>query len=121
MKAESKVIVGKRAEDTDAEVSGQIVGPVSHRRIRDALVIALRPDVRVQDFVREQRREMAYTSARTDRNGRFSFPQQLPKGQAYGLIVVARGYRDLAIESALRVSAHAPEHAQLNPIPLQRE
>jgi serine protease Do len=54
-------------------------------------------------------------------NGQFTFPQQLPKGQAYGLIVVARGYRDLAIESALRVSAHAPEHAQLNPIPLQRE
>ena len=121
VKAEGKVIVGKRAEDTDTEISGQIVDPVSRRGIPDALVIALRPDVGVQDFVREQRREMAYTSARTDRNGRFTLPQQLPKGQAYGLIVVARGYRDLAIESALRVSAHAPEHAQLNPIPLQRE
>jgi len=61
------------------------------------------------------------TIARTDRSGRFTFPEQLPKGQAYGLIVVGRGYRDLAIESALRISANAPEHAQLNPIPLVRE
>jgi len=63
---------------------------------------------------------MAYTSARTNRLGRFTFPKQLPKGQAYGLIVVARGYRDLAIESALRITAKAPEHAQLDAIPLQR-
>jgi hypothetical protein len=75
VKAEGRVIVGRRAEDTDTEVSGQIVDPVSRRGIPDALVLALRPDVRVQYFMREQRREMAYTSARTDRNGQFTFPQ----------------------------------------------
>lgn len=121
VKAEGQVVVGRREEDTDTQVSGQIVDQLSGRGVAEALVIALRPGVGVQDFVREQKREMAYTSARTDRNGRFSFPQQLPKGQAYGLIVVARGYRDLAIESALRVSAQAPEHAQLGPIPMRRD
>jgi serine protease Do len=118
--AEGEVVVGRRAEDTDTEVSGQIVDAASRRGIGEALVIALRPDVRVADFLREQRKDMAYTSARTNRLGRFTFPKQLPKGQAYGLIVVARGYKDLAIEGALRISAKAPEHAQLDAIPLQR-
>ena len=40
---------------------------------------------------------MAHTSARTDRNGRFTFPKHLPKGQAYGLVVGGRGYRHLGI------------------------
>ncbi len=121
VKAEGEVIVGRRVEDTDTEISGQLLDQVTGQAVPEALVIALRPGVRVQDFVREQKREMAYTSARTDRNGAFTFPKQLPKGQAYGLIVVARGYRDLAIEGALRVSAQAPEHAQLSPIPMRRE
>jgi len=61
---------------------------------------------------------MAYTSARTDRSGRFTFPEQLPKGYAYGLIVVARGFRDIAIEGALRISPQSPEKAQIYPVPM---
>jgi hypothetical protein len=119
--AEGAVVLGRRVVDTDTQVSGQIVDGTTGRGIPDALVIALRPGVRVRDFARRQRREMAYTSARTDRNGRFTFPKQLPKGQAYGLIVGGQGYRDLGIESALRIGADAPEHARLNPVPLLRE
>ena len=84
-------------------------------------MIALQPGVSAHDFVQQQRKEMAFTSARTDANGQFTFPQQLPKGQAYGLVVVARGYHDLAVESALRLSANAPEQAQLSAIPLVPE
>jgi serine protease Do len=119
--AEGQVVVGRRVDDTDTEISGQVVDQATGRGINDALVIALRPTVRVQDFVQQQRREMAFSSARTDAAGKFTLPQQLPKGQAYGLVVVARGYRDLAIEGALRISAQAPEQAQLSPIPLTRE
>jgi len=119
--AEGAVIVGRRVEDTDTQVSGQVVDAATGRGIPGALVIALRPGVRARDFAKRQRREMAYTSAQTDRNGRFTFPKQLPKGQAYGLAVASQGYRNLAIESALRIGADAPEQAQLNPIPLPRE
>jgi hypothetical protein len=90
--------------------------------------MALKPGVAVRDFVRKQNKRMVFTSAQTDRNGRFTFPKQLPKGQAYGLVIVSRGFRDVAIESvlrigaaiesALRIGAEAPEHARLNPIPL---
>ncbi|NLE75733.1 MAG: trypsin-like serine protease [Chloroflexi bacterium] len=116
--AEGEATVGRRVEDTDTEILGQVVDQTNGRSIADALVIVLRPDVRVSDFVQQQKAEMAFTSARTDKDGRFVFPQQLPKGQAYGVVVVARGYRDMAIEGALRVGADAPERAQLNPIGL---
>lgn len=119
--AEGKATIGKRVDDTDTEISGQVVNAANKKGIADALVIALRPGVRVQTFLQSKSRELVYSSARTDRVGQFTFPQQLLKGQAYGLIVVARGYQDLAIESALRVTANAPEQAQLGPIGLQPE
>ncbi len=118
---QGEVVIGKRVDDTDTEVSGQVVDSRTNRGVPDALVIALKPNVRVQQFLQTQSKDMAFTSARTDRNGQFTFPKQLPKGQAYGLIVIARGYRDMAIEGALRITANAPEHAQINPIPLQAE
>jgi len=119
--AEGEVVVGRREEDTDSHIAGQIVDGVRGSPVPDALVIALKPGVRVGDFLSTQQRDMAYTVARTDAEGRFAFPEQLPKGQAYGLVIVARGYQDLAIESALRITANAPEYAELNPIPLQPE
>jgi serine protease Do len=119
--AEGKATIGRRIDDTDTQISGQIVNAANKQGIPDVLVIALRPRVRVQDFLEQRAREMMYSSARTDSAGQFTFPQQLLKGQAYGLIVVARGYSDLAIESALRVTANAPEQAHLGPITLQPE
>ena len=119
--AEGAVTVGRRVDDTDTEVTGQIVDARTNRGLEGALVIALKPGVRVMDFVQHQNKALAFTSKRTDRGGYFTFPKQLPKGQAYSLVVVAKGYRDLAVEGALRINALAPEQAQMSPIPLQRE
>jgi S1-C subfamily serine protease len=116
--AQGEVIVGRQVDDTDSELSGQVIDRRTKRGIPDALVIALNPGVRAQAFVKQQRKDMAFTSARTDRTGRFTFPKQLPKGQAYGLIVVARGYRDMAVDSALRIGPNAPEHAQIHAVPM---
>ncbi|MEM7345375.1 MAG: trypsin-like peptidase domain-containing protein [Chloroflexota bacterium] len=116
---EGKVTIGKRVEDNDTELSGQIVDGRTGQGIGNALVIALKPGVQVMDFVRYQRPAMAFTSTKTDNRGKFTFPQQLPKGQAYGLIVVAQGYQDLAVEGALRITAGAPEKAEINPIAMQ--
>jgi serine protease Do len=118
--AEGQVVVGKRVDDTDSEVAGQIVDSSTGRGIKDALVIALKSSVSVRDFLRRQSKSMAQTSARTDAQGHFVLADQLPKGQAYGLVVVAKGYQDLAVEGALRIGATAPERAMMNPIPLTR-
>ncbi len=119
--AEGVVVVGKQIDDTDTEISGQVVDQRNNQGIADVLVIALKPGIRVMDFVNHQNPAMAFTSARTDQQGNFTFPIQLPKGQAYGLVVVAKGYQDLVVEGALRISPMAPEHAQLSPILLQAE
>lgn len=118
---QGEVVIGRRVDDTDTEVSGQVVDSRTGRGISGALVIALKPGVSVKQFLQTQSKDLAYTSARTDQSGNFTFPQQLPKGQAYSVIVVARGYQDLAVESALRITANAPEHAQISAIPMQAE
>lgn len=119
--AQGMVVVGKREEDTDSQIAGQLIDERSKRGIAKGLVIALKPKISIQDFMRTQDKSMAFTSARTDQNGNFTFPKQLPKGNAYSLVVIARGYQDLAVDGALRVSARAPEHAQIPPISLRRE
>lgn len=116
--AEGEVTIGQQAADSDTQVSGRVIDRGTQRGIADALVIALKPGVRTADFVRQQKRDMAFTSVRTDKLGRFTFPKQLPKGQSYGMVVVARGYRDMAIDSALRISANAPETANIYPVPM---
>lgn len=118
---QGEVVIGRRVDDTDTEVSGQVVDSRTGRGISGGLVIALKPGVSVKQFLQTQSKDLAFTSARTDQNGNFTFPQQLPKGQAYSVIVVAKGYQDLAVESALRITANAPEHAQISAIPMTAE
>ncbi len=119
--AEGEVTVGRKVQDGDTEVGGRIVDATRGRGINNALVIALKPNVRVMDFVKVQNKSMAFTSARTARDGSFTFPTQLPKGAAYSLVVVARGYKDVIVEGGLRIGANAPEKAQINPIGMQKE
>ena len=119
--AQGMVVVGKRAEDKDSQVSGQLIDERSKRGIAGGLVIVLKPNASVQEFLRTQNKELAFTSARSDQRGNFSLPKQLPKGYAYSLVVVARGYQDLAVDGALRVTARAPEHAPIPPIPMRRD
>lgn len=118
--AEGKVVIGRRVDDTDSAISGQIVDESTGRGIAGATVVVLKPNVSVQQYIQKQSPQMVFTSTETDLQGNFTLPVQLPKGQAYSMIVVAQGYRGLAIESALRIGRDAPENAQLNPIGLQR-
>lgn len=112
--------IGRRQNDHDTELSGRVVDQRTGRGIGEALVIALKPEIKAIDFARQQRQDMAYTSARTNSSGQFTFAKQLPKGQAYGLVVVARGYRDMVVEGGLRVAANTPEKAEIMPIGLLR-
>ena len=118
--AEGDFAIGRRQNDNDTELSGGVVDARTGRGVSSALVIALKPGIRVNDFVRTQSPDMAYTSARTNRSGKFTFKKQLPRGQAYGLVVVARGYQDMAIEGGLRLASNIPEKAEMQPIPLQK-
>lgn len=102
-------------------VRGRIVDRATKNGIGEALVIVLKPGVSTADFIRQQDRDMALTSARTDRSGQFRLAEPLPAGGKYSLIVVARGYVDQVLEEGLRIAANAGNTTELVPIRLDRE
>lgn len=117
---EGKVQVGSAVDETDSEVSGRVVDEETGAGIGDALVIVLKPHASLQQFMRNRNNNDVYTSVQTGQDGRFTFPDQLPKGNAYSLIAAARGYEPIAVEGALRVSDGAPEHADIGELPMER-
>ena len=118
---EGQMRVGTAVDESDSEISGRIVDGDSGRGVDGALVIVLKPNVDVRRFLQSRRENEVQSSTETDSRGSFKLPQQLPKGQAYSVVVAARGYRPLTVQGALRVSAQTPEQADIGEIELQRE
>ena len=83
-------------------------------------MIVLKPRASLRQFLKDRREEYVQSSVETGRDGRFTLPQQLPKGQAYSLVAAAQGYRPITVEHALRVSHEAPEHADVGDLEMDR-
>jgi S1-C subfamily serine protease len=115
---EGKVLVGNPVDETDSEVSGRIVDGRSQQPVPGATIMVLKPDSVLREFLRTQDQSALFTSAETDAKGRFKLPKQLPKGQAYSLVAIARNYQPTAIDRGLRVSAAAPEQADIGDLEL---
>jgi hypothetical protein len=115
---EGKVVVGNRVDESDSEVSGRLVDSQTGHPIDGGLVIALRPTTNMRSFLQKRSERDVQSSTESNRDGSFTLPDQLPKGQAYGLVVAARGYEPLTVEGALRVGPGAPEQADLGDIEL---
>lgn len=107
--------------NTGSLVRGRILDRDNKNGVGDALIIILKPGVSTAEFIREQKRDMALTSARTDRYGNFQLGDALPSGDNYSVIVVARGYVDKVLEEGLRIAANAEQTTELAPIRLERE
>lgn len=118
---EGKMMVGTPVDESDSEVSGRVVDSRTGRGIDEALVIVLRPRVQMRRFLERRREEDVQSSAETGRDGRFKLPEQLPKGEAYGLVIAARGYRPLTVEGALRIGPGAPERADIGDVELDQD
>jgi len=84
-------------------------------------VIALKPRTSMRSFLRSRNEADVQSSTETGRDGKFVLPEQLPKGHAYSMVVAARGFVPLTVEHALRVSAGAPENANIGKIELERD
>ena len=118
---EAKMLVGKRVNESDSEVSGRIVDASTGRGIDGALVIVLKPNVRMRSFLSSRREDDVQSSTESERDGDFKLPEQLPKGQAYSLVVAARGFKPLTVEGALRIGPGAPEKADVGVVELERD
>ena len=120
IKLQGKMLVGNRVDESDSEVAGRVVDQ-NGRGIDGALVIVLKPRVSMRSFLQRRREEDVQTSVESGRDGSFTLPEQLPKGQAYSLVVAARGYLPLTVEGALRLGAGAPEKANVGDIELEKD
>ncbi|WP_162273944.1 trypsin-like peptidase domain-containing protein [Mariniblastus fucicola] len=118
---EGEMHVGPLVDESDSEISGRVVDGESGRGIDGALVIVLKPRVEMRQFLSSRRESDVQSSTETDREGSFQLPEQLPKGNAYSMVIAARGFKPLTVEHALRVSAGAPEHANIGDIELERD
>jgi hypothetical protein len=116
---EGTVMVGNPVDESDSEVSGRIVDGRSQQPVAGATIMVLKPNANLNEFLRTQEKSAVYTMAEVDADGRFTLPDQLPKGQAYSIVAIARNYQLLAIDRALRVSSVAPEKADIGDIELQ--
>ena len=96
---EGKIMVGNPVDESDSEISGTVVDASSSRPIAGATVMVLTPEASLQNFLRVQNQADIYTMVESESSGKFTLPKQLPKGQAYSLIVVVKGYQPLTIES----------------------
>ena len=116
---EGKMIVGTPVDESDSEVSGRIVDSRTGRGIAGALVIVLKPRVAVRSFLSTRSESDVQSSTESLADGQFKLPEQLPKGQAYGLVVAAKGFNPLTVEGALRIGPGAPEQAIVGDIELE--
>ena len=118
---EGKMVVTEQVDDSDSEVSGEIVDERSGRGIDGALVIVLKPNASMRRFLQSRDERYVQSSTETKSDGSFTLPDQLPKGQSYSLVVAARGYEPITVEGALRIGPTAPEHAEIGQIPMTRD
>jgi len=118
---EGDMHVGPMVDESDSEITGRIVDGESGRGVDGALVIVLKPGVQMRRFLASRKESDVQSSTESGRDGSFTLPEQLPKGHAYSMVIAARGYRPLTVEQALRVSAGAPEHANVGEIELERD
>lgn len=117
---EGDMHVGPSVDETDSEVSGRLVDGRTGQPIANGLVIVLKPRASLRQFLKDRREEYVESSVETGRDGRFTLPDQLPKGQAYSLVAAAQGFRPITVEHALRVSHQAPEHADVGDLEMDR-
>ena len=116
---EGKMMVGNPVDETDSEISGHLLDARTGRGIDQGVVVVLNPRASLRRFLMTRDQSLVFTSAQSDRDGRFRFPRQLPKGNAYSLVAAANGYQHVAVDGALRLSAGAPEHADIGQIELE--
>jgi S1-C subfamily serine protease len=81
---------GTEAESNEVMITGTVVNALTQEGITGALVIVLDVALESPQFTWDE--SEIHTQAITDRQGRFSFPRGLPRGNFYTVYVFAEGY-----------------------------
>jgi hypothetical protein len=100
-------------------VAGLVVDASTNQRIAGALVVLVKPGVRVRSLTRGNLAASIATAGESTSQGRFRSKVPVPQGQTYGLLVLARGYHPLAVDNAVQVLRGAPPVLNLGLIRLR--
>lgn len=109
--------------DAGVTVVGVVTDHSTRKPIQGAVVAFLRPGKTIRDYdvdASKSKRDTVQASGVTSANGVFISDALLARGQAYGIVVAAQGYRRIAGDAALILVADEAPIVQLEPIKLDR-
>lgn len=110
--------------DAGVTVIGVVTDHSTRKPIQGAAVAFLRPGKTIRDYDADASKDKSDTVQAlgvTSANGVFISDALLARGQAYGMVVAAQGYRRIAGDAALSLVADEPPIVQLESIKLDRQ
>ncbi len=101
---------------TDAvTVTGAVVSADTGQPVVGAWFIVLEPGVPVADYENGQQ-DAVYTFATSGADGRFQLKKPVVRGEAYGVVVIARGYDNTSEDGRVLAAPDAPAVVTLPPV-----
>lgn len=98
-------------------VAGSLRSADSDDPIAGGLVVVLAPGVGVADY-KAGRRGAVYDVALSGQDGSFLLERPVARGEAYGLLALADGYHEVALDGQVLATADAPAVVALPPLRL---
>lgn len=102
-----------------SHVAGQIKDASTGHAVLGAAVLIIKPGVRVASLTRSNLSASTATVAFSTSLGYFRTHHALPQGHDYGIVVVAKGYKPLAVDSAVQLMRGAPPVLNLGTVNLR--
>jgi S1-C subfamily serine protease len=99
----------------DVTITGSIVSADTGQPIGGAWFIVLKPGVPVQEFL-DGNQEAVYSFVTSGANGEFQLKSPVVRDQAYGVLVIARGYLNMSEDNRVLATADSPAVVTLPPI-----
>ena len=100
-------------------VAGQVKDVTTGHAVLGAAVLIIKPGVRVASLTRSNLSASTATVAFSTSLGYFRTHHALPQGHDYGIVVVAKGYKPLAVDSAVQIMRGAPPVLNLGTVNLR--
>ena len=98
------VVVGSAGSDpaqsTSATVQGVVQDKDSQAPIEGAVILVLKPGVKLQDFIQNGQQDSdVYTAGKSDSQGAFTLQKKLVRHQVFAMIVAVQGYKSLGSDT----------------------
>ncbi len=108
------------APDQGVVITGKIVDLDSGNPINGAAFLVLKPGVTFDAFFDDPTDDKVAAEGVADANGVFQTRPPLKRGQTYSVLVGLQGYRTIAAENYLRITATTPATVDLGTIKLRK-